>query len=212
LRGDAPNPEVVFMTEFDDKANVVRNACGAAVAIALALTFAAAPAFAAEDPFGIPMGTPIAQLPAARAFKPGWYQVTPPNPDARFARVAVEAFRPTGVCVVQAVSPLIGADPEGTKVRAAIDRVAQAYSETLGQPEKLDSCNSMLCAPDLWAVDVLTGERHYGYRWRVRGGALRHVREVSVVVVAHSATTFTYLAEYQGDDLARCTAEEIAPD
>jgi hypothetical protein len=178
----------------------------------LAMACAANPASAAEDPFGIRMGAPIAQLLAAKAFKPGWYQVAPPNPDPQFSRVAVEAFRPTGVCVVQAVSPLIGADPEGAKVRAAVDHLAQTYSQSFGQPEKLDSCRSMLCAPEFWATDMLTGERHYGYRWRMHGGPIRRVREVSVVAVAHSATTFTYLVEYHSDDLTGCTAEEIAPD
>jgi hypothetical protein len=109
---------------------------------------------------------------------------------------------------VQAVSPVIGSDPDGAKVRAAIDHLVQAYSTSLGQPEKLDSCKSLICAPELWGADMMTGDRHYGFRWRLRGGPLRRVREVSVIAVAHSTTSFTYLVEYQGDALAECTARE----
>jgi len=172
-----------------------------------------AAAFAAEDPFGIPIGAPVSQIQGARLFKPGWYRVAnPPAPDPQFAGVAVEAFGPTGVCVVQAVSPLIKADPDGAKVRLAIEHLVQAYSTSLGQPEKLDTCKSLICAPDLWAADMLTGDRRYGYRWRPRGGPLRRVREVSVIAIAHSTTSFTYMVEYQGDALTKCTAEEIALD
>jgi hypothetical protein len=170
-------------------------------------------AFAAEDPLGIPIGAPVSRIEGAKPFKPGWYRVAkPPAPDAQFAGVAVEAFGPTGVCVVQAVSPLIKADPDGAKVRLAIEHLAQTYSTTLGQPEKLDSCKSLICAPDLWGADMLTGDRRYGYRWQLRGGPLRRVREVSVVAVAHSVSSFTYMVEYQGDELTRCAAEENALD
>jgi hypothetical protein len=170
-----------------------------------------AAALAAEDPFGIPIGAPVSKIEGAKPFKPGWYHVAKPaSPDPRFAGVAVEAFAPTGVCVVQAVSPLIKTDPDGTKVRLAIEHLVQAYSETLGQPQKLDTCKSLICAPELWSADMLTGDRRYGYRWSPRGGALRRVREVSVIAIAHSTSSFTYMVEYQGDDLTRCVAEENA--
>ena len=57
---------------------------------------------------------------------------------------------------------------------------------------------------------MLTGDRRYGYRWRPRGGSLRRVREVSVIAIAHSTSSFTYMVEYQGDDLTKCVAEENA--
>jgi hypothetical protein len=181
---------------------------------ALALLGASpAAAIAAEDPFGIAIGAPVSQIEGARPFKPGWYHVaSPPVPAPQFSAVAVEAFRSTGVCVVQAVSPLIKADPDGAKVRLAIEHLVQAYSATLGQPDKLDTCKSLICAPDLWTADMLTGDRHYGYRWRPRAGALRRVREVSVIAIAHSTSSFTYMVEYQGDDLTKCIAEENALD
>jgi hypothetical protein len=179
-----------------------------ALAIACAVP---AGAFAAEDPFGIPIGAPVSRIEGARMFKPGWYHVArPPAPDPQFSAVAVEAFAPTGVCVVQAVSPLIKADPDGAKVRLAIERLVQAYSAALGQPDKLDTCKSLICAPELWSADMLTGDRRYGYRWRPRGGPLRRVREVSVIAIAHSTSSFTYMVEYQGDELTRCTSEENA--
>lgn len=177
--------------------------------LALALALAAGAA-RAEDPFGIPIGGPASQLAGAKPFKPGWYQVVPPQPDPQFEKFAVEAYRATGVCVVQGVSSLITGDPEGAKVRAAIDRLAQAYAATLGAPEKLDSCKSMVCAPEFWAVDMLTGERRYGYRWRLRGGPLKRVREVSVVALARNASSFTYLVEYQSDAVTACTTQELA--
>ncbi len=178
--------------------------------LALALLAASAGAAHAQDLFGIPMGGPASQL-GAKPFKPGWYQVTPPQPDPQFEKFAVEAYRATGVCVIQGVSALIVADPEGVKVRAAIDRLAEAYSPALGAPEKLDTCRSMICAPEFWGVDMATGERRYGYRWRIKsGGALKKVREVSVVALARSASSFTYLVEYQSDAVTACTTQELA--
>jgi hypothetical protein len=168
---------------------------------------------AVPGPFGIRMGAPVSKLDGARRFKPGWYHVArPPLPDARFDGVAVEAFPATGVCVVQAISPVIGGDPEGVRIRAEVDRLAQAFSADFGQPEKLNTCSSMICAPEFWASDLLAGERRYGYRWRTHGEVIPHVREVSVVVLARSATAFTYLVEYQGDALTACQAEENALD
>ncbi|MDB5458658.1 MAG: hypothetical protein JWO72_399 [Caulobacteraceae bacterium] len=168
---------------------------------------------AVPGPFGIRIGAPVSRLDGARRFKPGWYQVArPPLPDARFDKVAVEAFPATGVCVVQAVSPVIVSDPEGVGIRAEVDRLAQAFSADFGRPEKLNTCSSMICAPEFWASDLLAGERRYGYRWRTQGGAIPHVREVSVLAVARSATAFTYLVEYQGDALTACRTEEAALD
>ena len=186
----------------------VRSVSVLAFAAALVLTGGAARA--ADGPYGIAMGAPVSQLPGAKGFKPGWYHVaSPPEPDAQFAAYAVEAFKATGVCGVQAVSPEIGSDPEGTKVRAAIDHLVQTYSTTLGQPERLDSCTALICTPDLWAADMMTGDRHYGFRWQVRGG-LKRVREVSVIAVAHSVNRFVYLVEYQSNDLTGCTTQETA--
>jgi len=180
-----------------------------AVLIGVAL---AGQAHAAEGPFGIAMGAKVSALPGAKAFKPGWYEVAPPNPDRQFAKVAVEAFRATGVCVVQAVSPLIKDDGDGAKTRAAIDRLAALYAMDLGQPEKLNTCKSMICAPEFWTTDLLTGDRRYGYRWQLRGGPIPKVREVSVVAVAHSNASLTYLVEYQSDELTKCTSQENAVD
>jgi hypothetical protein len=173
---------------------------------------AAGAASAADGPFGIAMGSQAAQLDGARRFKPGWYTVTPPRPDGQFRQVAVEAFRSTGVCVVQAASPTIADDADGAKVRAAIDRLAETYSATLGKPEKLDSCKSLICAPELWGEDLLAGDRRYGYRWQLRGGQIPKVREVSLVAVARSVSSFTYLVEYQSDALTACHANEGALD
>jgi hypothetical protein len=177
--------------------------------LALAAPAAAAPPSDGHDAFGIVMGAPIGKIAAAKAFKPGWYQVaSPPKPDPRFAKVAVEAFARTGVCVVQAVSPEIAGDPAGVKIRAAIDRLADDFSAQYGQPQKLDLCRSGLCAPDLWGQDLRTGERRYGYRWAMHGAADNSVREVSVVAVAHSVSSFVYLVQFDSGALAACSADE----
>ena len=170
---------------------------------------AAAPPSDGRDAFGIAMGSPIGKIAGAKAFKPGWYQVaSPPRPDPRFAKVAVEAFARTGVCVVQAVSPEIAGDPNGIKIRAAIDRLADDFSSQYGQPQKLDLCSSGLCAPDLWGEDLQTGGRRYGYRWAMHDAADDGVREVSVVAVAHSVASFVYLVQFDSGALAACSANE----
>ena len=175
-------------------------------ALALTTPVHAAPA---DDraAFGIAMGAPVRQLSGARPFKPGWYDVVaPPAPDPRFDRVAVEAFAGTGVCVVQGVSSLISRDADGARVRAAVDRLADDFSARYGQPLKLDACTGLTCAPDAWGEDVQTGDRRYGYRWDVRGGP---IRQVSVVVLAHSVSSFVYLVQYDSAELTGCRTEEL---
>lgn len=171
----------------------------------------AAPPSDGKDAFGVPMGAPIRSLEGAKRFKPGWYQLAaPPKPDPRFAKVAVEAFSDTGVCVVQAVSPEITGDPAGAKIRLAMDRLADDFSAVYGQPQKLDSCRGSACAPDLWGEDLQTGDRRYGYRWEMHDGPSNAVREVSVVAVAHSVSSAVFLVQFDSGDLTRCRANELA--
>ena len=181
----------------------------AAAALAAAASAAAAPPSDGQGAFGILMGSPIAKVAGAKAFKPGWYQVaSPPEPDPRFAKVAVEAFARTGVCVVQAVGAEIAGDPTGVKIRTAIDRLADDFSGQYGQPQKLDLCTSGLCAPDLWGEDLQTGDRRYGYRWAMHDAADHSVREVSVVALAHSVSSFVYLVQFDSGALTACAANE----
>ena len=184
----------------------------AAVALlAAATTAAAAPSSDGRDAFGIAMGAPIGKIAGARAFKPGWYRLAaPPRPDPRFDKVAVEAFARTGVCVVQAVGAEITDDPTGAKIRAAMDRLADDFSATYGQPQKLDLCKGGPCVPDLWGEDLQTGERRYGYRWTMHDAPAKGVREVSIVAVAHSVSRFVYLAQFDSGALTACAAGEGA--
>jgi hypothetical protein len=174
----------------------------------------AAPALAAppsdgKDAFGIAMGSSVRKVEGAKQFKPGWYDVpAPPKPDARFKSVAVEAFSDTGICVIQAVSPEFTRDEGGAKIRQAIDRLADDFSTLYGQPEKLDVCTGFGCAPDLWGEDLQTGSRRYGYRWATHGGAAGSVRDISVVAVAHSVTSFVFLVQFDSNELTRCRFNE----
>ncbi len=178
------------------------------------LSLATAPAAAAppsdgHQAFGIAMGAPLAKLPESKAFRPGWRQLaSAPRPDPRFAKVAVEAFARTGVCVVQAVSPEIAGDPTGAKIRTAVDRLADDLSTVYGQPQKLDQCKGGPCALDLWGEDMQTGDRRYGYRWTMHDVADDGVREVSVVAVAHSVSSYVYLAEFHSGAVTACSAGE----
>ena len=108
---------------------MIRPLGGLTALCLLASPAAAAPPSDGRDAFGVAMGAPIARVPGAQAFAPGWYHVpAPPRPDPRFDKVAVQAFARTGVCVVQAVGAEITADPDGAKIRAAIDRLAEDFS------------------------------------------------------------------------------------
>lgn len=184
--------------------------------LGLGLAALAAPALAAppsdgKDAFGVAMGEPVAKLPGAKEFKPGWYQLAAaPKPDPRFSRIAVEAFAETGVCVVQAVSPEITSDPTGAKLRLAMDRLADDFSMVYGAPEKLDSCSDAACAPELWEEDLQTGDRRYGYRWQLHDSPKTAVREVSVIAVAHSVSSAVFLAQFDSGDLTGCRANEVA--
>ena len=183
----------------------------ALLALLLATPALAAPPSDGKDAFGVPMGGSVRQLQGAKAFKPGWYQLAaPPKPDPRFGKVAVEAFSDTGVCVVQAVSPEITADPTGAKIRLAIDRIADDFSTVYGQPQKLDSCQGAACAADLWGEDLQTGDRRYGYRWEMHDGPAHAVREVSVIAVAHSVSSYVFLAQFDSGDLTGCRTNELA--
>jgi len=181
------------------------------LALLLAGPALAAPPSTGKEAFGIPIGGSIGKVEGARMFKPGWYQLAaPPKPDPRFSKVAVEAFGDTGVCVIQAVSPEITGDPTGAKVRLAIDRLADDFSAVYGAPERLDSCKGGACAADLWGEDLQTGDRRYGYRWALHDSGVHAVREVSVIAVAHSVSSFVFLAQFDSGDLTGCRANEVA--
>jgi hypothetical protein len=185
------------------------------IALAVVLTFAASAAQAAppsdgKGAFGVAMGAQVRKL-GAREFRPGWYNLpAPPKPDPRFAKVAVEAFADTGVCVVQAVGPEIAGDPAGARIRLAIDRIADDFSMVYGAPQRLDSCKGSACAPDLWGEDLQTGDRRYGYRWEMHDAPAHGVREVSVIAVAHSVSSYVFLAQFDSGDLNGCRANELA--
>jgi hypothetical protein len=178
------------------------------LAVCAPLAARAAPPAEGKAVFGIPLGASVKQIEGARQFKPNWFQVAaPPKPDPRFEKVAVEAFGKTGVCVVQGVSPLVRADADGAKIRAAIDTLADDFSARYGQPEKLDACKGFACAPQTWGEDMQIGDRRYGYRWDVRGGP---IRTVSVVAVAHSVSSFTYVVQFDSAELTQCRFEELS--
>lgn len=189
----------------------------AAFALALALALGlpatgalAAPPADAHSAFGIPMGSSVRKLEGAKAFKPGWYQLAaPPKPDPRFAQVAVEAFGDTGVCVVQAVSPEITGDPAGVRIRAAIDRLADDFSNTYGAPLRLDSCSNAACAPELWGEDLQAGARRYGYRWEMHDAPDNGVREASVVAIPHSVSSYVFLVQFDSGALTPCRTAEL---
>jgi hypothetical protein len=191
-------------------ADPVKMLSGAVLAtLALGPALAAPPADS-HAAFGVRMGSPVRTLVGAKPFKPGWYQLqAPPAPDPRFAQVAVEAFGDTGVCVIQGVSPEITGDPNGVRIRAAIDRLADDFSKLYGAPERLDSCSNAACAPELWGEDLQTGARRYGYRWALHDAPDNGVREVSVVAMPHSVSSFVFLAQFDSGALSTCRTAEL---
>jgi hypothetical protein len=177
---------------------------------ALTIKAWAAPPADSHAVFGVRMGSPASALPGATEFKPGWYRLAaPPQPDPRFAQVAVEAFADTGVCVVQAVSPEITGDPAGVKIRTAIDRLADDFSKVYGAPQRLDSCSDAACAPELWGEDLQAGARRYGYRWALHDAPENGVREVSVVALVHSVSSSVFLAQFDSGALTTCSIAEL---
>jgi hypothetical protein len=195
---------------MSDRPNIPSAALGAVLALGLIAPALAAPPADGRAAFGVRMGSPVRALSGATEFKPGWYSLTaPPRPDPRFTQVAVEAFGDTGVCVVQAVSPEITADPAGTRIRAAIDRLADDFSMTYGAPLRLDSCSEAACAPELWGEDLQAGARHYGYRWEMHDAPDNGVREVSVVAVAHSVSSSVFLVQFDSGALTTCRTAEL---
>jgi hypothetical protein len=182
----------------------------AVLALGASATAWAAPPADSHAAFGVRMGSPVRALPGAKPFKPGWYQLqAPPAPDPRFAQVAVEAFGDTGVCVIQGVSPEITGDPTGARIRTAIDRLADDFSKVYGAPERLDSCSNSACAPELWGEDLQTGARRYGYRWALHDSPDTGVREVSVVAMPHSVSSFVFLTQFDSGALSACRTAEL---
>ncbi len=188
----------------------VALALGLSAPQGLTLQAWAAPPADSHAAFGVRVGSPVRALPGAKAFKPGWYQLpAPPQPDPRFAQVAVEAFGDTGVCVIQGVSTEIAGDPTGVRIRAAIDRLADDFSKVYGAPERLDACSNAACAPELWGEDLQTGARRYGYRWELHDAPDNGVREVSVVAMAHSVSSSVFLAQFDSGALSSCRTAEL---
>jgi hypothetical protein len=87
-----------------------------------------------------------------------------------------------------------------------MDRLADDFSAAYGPPQKLDVCKGGPCALNLWGEDLQTGDRRYGYRWTLHDAGADAVREVSVVAVAHSVSSFVFLAQFDSGALSACNA------
>ena len=163
--------------------------------MSLALT---APAIAAapDAPFGIAMGTPVADLDVEKDLGGGWVMVRPPEPSERFETYLVRQTPETGACEIGAIGRDFTDDGFGTDVRLAAASAENALAETYGKRLHIEHIvpDPALPEPHEWVGSVFVGERTHGALWsKHEGSDLPDTLELVMLEVAATSTVTAYL-------------------
>lgn len=164
-----------------------------------------------DGPFGIAMGEPISELGPVTDVGKGQYTVLrPPRPNPLFPTVSVFAYPETGVCLVFGSSDLIDLDPQGQKVKRAVDEAAEVLATKYGPGAKQEQCNGdpQECQ-DAWTIKLSLGEAQYAYGW-LFAGRPDHIGTILVEADAEHATQSRVNLGYRSTATDACEAAAAA--
>ncbi len=132
------------------------------------------------EPFGIPLGTPLATLrerfgATPGGWLPGWWKLThvpSPLPPFEGYRVLVSPTR--GVCAITAATPRFRSRPDGTEAKSALAAARDSLQAVYGEGELSESVGLFptLTRPEEWMRSVHSRERYHGALWRESSTAL----------------------------------------
>lgn len=102
----------------------------------LIVLFAAFPALGGSAPFGVEVGTPIAELPVTSHQSLGTYSLkSVPNPHPEFGFYEVQASKASGVCRVRGWTGGLRWSPEdGGQVKPVLDALRRQVTAKYGPP------------------------------------------------------------------------------
>lgn len=167
-------------------------------------------AHAGNGPFGIAIGTPLAelQLGEAKGDDPLERPVTPPSPHSAMEFYVIYGTAETGVCKIFGISKTNENDGSGFAVRGAIDDFAKALGTKYGEPTTNDLCGAgeVACESQFWMMSLSNHERNYGKEWTRANDAMRkaHIKRIDVIARALDINTSDFLVAFTGDNESAC--------
>ena len=168
---------------------------------------------AMDGPFGIAMGSPIAEVEDAKALdKPGFYQVaSPPKGHPDFESVVLIAYPQTGICLIRGIGKNLESDGAGIEIRSKVDNLAAALDTKYGKSEKADACagGDVQCSGEFWMMTMSGGERAYAYQWNKPTNATKiGIGEITVAAQAADIQTSYPILEFRSNNKDACLKAE----
>lgn len=172
-------------------------------------------------PFGIPMGTTVAQLKKMGAVPSTDSQIyvltDPPIKNANFERYLIRAGQKSGVCKIVAIGKPINTSSDGSGLRSAFVSMNNVLNTKYGSAtEKFDflKSGSIWDEPKDFMMGLVVDERYYNNYWVADKGA-RLGNNISIMALEGNARTSTqgYITVgYEYKNLDSCTKEKASTD
>lgn len=163
----------------------------------------------AEGPFGVTMGSPIAEYPSCVKVSdhPGFYKCANlPKPHPSFEWYMVQAFPATGVCFVKGVGKDIADGGDGVQTKSAMLALAAQITAKYGlAPKVIDVNNSaVFTEPQYWVMSLKQKSRTYGDLWEFASPTSTGVASIALVAGASDSSTTYVSAEFEFSNNDRC--------
>lgn len=139
------------------------------VAVLISIFAIASPGFAAEGPFGVPMGTAIGDLKSCTKDDDFFYLCDSlPRAHSAFVKYAVEVSEGTGVCAIIGLGKEVLTGSNGFDLSSTIDNIADQLKGKYGAGTKYDylQTGSIWNRSQDWTMGVNKQERVYAYTWQ----------------------------------------------
>ena len=187
------------------------------------LTFAASPLLAQRPqlgtgPFGLPMGTTLAQLasfgPTEESDAKGFYKLrTVPKPHEDFETYIVAVSEKQGLCKIMAIGKDVSTSAQGYELRSAFESLDKILLEKYGDRKNFDFLNagSIWDEPKDFMMGLVKKERTLSSYWDQSQGShfTDHVNAITLETTAlHSDVGYLQL-RYEFENTKACL-EEIA--
>ncbi len=160
-------------------------------------------------PFGLEMGTSLADLERLcgappREIAPGFYSVKPPSPHPDFDSYVVQVSPRYGTHFIKAIGRRVETPGDGSALREAFSDVVTGLEKTYGKGEALDYLQKGSAWPgaDNWMISLLKKERVLLAFWKERKNAAYpgNVASIGAMAVADSTGSGFVMVEYYSGD------------